>query len=195
MSIIFLSISVYYDDLSAPKGNSESIRRADPVSHRCIHYIKPQVKSQFRIVYVPENYTHSLLDISLPLCYNDDNINERSNLKWPSSLLIICIVKNYWASSSQKRLLLCCVQIMRRAVSGSLLSCWSLKDKHRLHTAGGVFLCPNDGIWHTSLSQTQVFESSSLSSGRTRCASERRLLKDCAGGERGVTAGLRLILN
>ena len=27
------------------------------------------------------NYTHSLLDISLPLCYNDDNINERSKLK------------------------------------------------------------------------------------------------------------------
>lgn len=28
-----------------------------------------------------QNYTHSLLDMFLPLCYNDDNINERSELK------------------------------------------------------------------------------------------------------------------
>ena len=27
------------------------------------------------------NYTHSLLDLSENLCYNDDNINERSKLK------------------------------------------------------------------------------------------------------------------
>ena len=29
----------------------------------------------------PQKYTHSLLDFSKSLCYNQDNINERSKLK------------------------------------------------------------------------------------------------------------------
>ena len=57
-----------------------------------------------------------------------------------------------------------------------------------------ITISPNDGIWHTSLFQTQVFESSSLSSGTSRSGGAQcRLLQDSAEGGCGVTAGLTIV--
>ena len=87
-----------------------------------------------------EKYTHSLFDFSKSLRYNQTDINERSNPKWLTSTLTICIAKNCLASSFEQveTLFVLGAEKAEDHFREHRLSAWSLWIWwHRLHTAGG----------------------------------------------------------